>query len=118
MHDATDDPKLSKEALKVPKTERASSEEARLSDDNEEPTAKPTSSSSEAVKSKLAKLSKASKKATKPVEVKNESESEEDDMLMTREQEQRLKASNEKYVSIIAPGVLNFELYFILLILG
>lgn len=111
MHDATDDPKLSKEPLKVPKIEPAEIEEARLSDDYEEPSAKPTSSSSDAVRSKLAKLSKASKKSPKPVEVKSESESDDGDMLMTREQEQRLKASNEKYVYCLLANDLILELY-------
>lgn len=111
LHDATDDPKLSKEPLKVPKTEPAEIEESRLSDDYEEPSTKPTSSSSDAVKSKLAKLSKASKKAAKPVEVKSESESDDGDMLMTREQEQRLKASSEKYVYSLIPKYLILKLY-------
>lgn len=94
-----DDPKLSKEPLKVPKTERASSEERRLSDDYEETSTKPSKSSSDVVKNKLARLSKISKKPAKPVEIKKESSSDDDDdMLMTQEQEQSLKATNEKYV--------------------
>ncbi|KAH8405042.1 hypothetical protein KR222_005557 [Zaprionus bogoriensis] len=98
LHDATDDPKLSKEPLKVPKTERAGrEEEARLSDDYEETPAKSASNSSSIVKMKLAKLSKSSKPQAKPAEVKSESEDDDDaDVLMTREQEQSLKVSSEK----------------------
>lgn len=100
LHDVVDDPKLSKQPLKVPKTERASSEERRLSDDDyEETRTKPSNSSSDVVKNKLARLSKVSRKPVKPVEIKKESSSDDDDdKLMTQEQEQSLKATNEKYV--------------------
>ncbi|XP_034108580.1 spliceosome-associated protein CWC27 homolog [Drosophila albomicans] len=91
LHDATDDPKLSKEAIKVPKTERAQSEE-RLSDDCEEIDVKPKTNASDIIKSKLAK----SKSNVVKREIKSESEDDDEDVLMTREQEQNMKKSEEK----------------------
>ncbi|EDV96659.1 spliceosome-associated protein CWC27 homolog [Drosophila grimshawi] len=95
LHDATDDPKLSKEPIKVPKTERAPSEE-HLSDDCKEFVARSTNKCSDLVKSKLAK---ATTKLSKRAEIKIESEDNDDDegdVLMTREQEQSLQRSKEK----------------------
>ncbi|KAH8239864.1 hypothetical protein KR032_008822 [Drosophila birchii] len=97
LHDVTDDPKLSKEPIRVPKVERAESEE-RLSDDCLEDTVKalPENSSSDLVKMKLAKSSKnRSEKKAKPVVEKTDSEGEED-VLMTREQEESRKISEKK----------------------
>ncbi|KAL7734843.1 hypothetical protein ACLKA6_011123 [Drosophila palustris] len=90
LHDVADDPKLSKEPIKVPKLERAQSEE-RLSEDCEEDVGKSRKGNcSDIIKSKLAK--------SKPVkvEVKSESEDDDEDVLMTREQEESLKKSKEK----------------------
>ncbi|BFF97289.1 spliceosome-associated protein CWC27 homolog [Drosophila madeirensis] len=99
LHDVADDPKLSKEPIQVPKQERADSEEPLPNDnDEEEDSAKAKSSTgnySELIKKKLSKTSAArTQKTTKPVVV--ESDPEEEDVLMTREQEQRLKISKEK----------------------
>ncbi|KAH8322654.1 hypothetical protein KR059_002614 [Drosophila kikkawai] len=97
LHDVIDDPKLSKEPIRVPKVERAESEE-RLSDDCLEDSVKalPESSNSDLVKMKLAKSSKrTSEKKAKQVVEKTDSESDED-VLMTREQEESRKISEKK----------------------
>lgn len=93
LHDATDDPKLSKEPIKVPKTERASSEEP-LSDDCEEEKPRKTNCS-DIIKSKLSKSKSTLAKPVK-VELKSESEDDDGDVLMTREQEQSVQKSKEK----------------------
>lgn len=97
LHDVTDDPKLSKEPIRVPTVERTEVEEA-LSDDCPEDSAKdkPSTASSDLIKMKLSKSSKSRPdKKSKPVEVKTDSEDEED-VLLTREQEQSRKVSEEK----------------------
>ncbi|XP_017095223.2 spliceosome-associated protein CWC27 homolog [Drosophila bipectinata] len=98
LHDNVDDPKLSKEPVRVPKVEKAESEE-RLSDDYQEDNdmEKPSSKSySDLVKNKLSKGSK-SRSEKKVKEVVEESDSDDDeDVLMTREKEQSRKISEEK----------------------
>lgn len=102
LHDATDDPKLSKEPIKMPKTEpepEPEQNDEHLSDDCEEETFAKTSINAEIVKSKLARSSKAtSAKQPKYKDIKSESEDDDDDILMTQEQEQNQKKSKEKYV--------------------
>ncbi|XP_064551632.1 spliceosome-associated protein CWC27 homolog [Drosophila montana] len=96
LHDATDDPKLSKEPIKVPKTERAPSEE-NLSDDCEETVTKIAATCSDIIKSKLNRATKStSAKPVKREEIKSESEDDDEDILMTQEQEQNQKISKEK----------------------
>lgn len=97
LHDVTDDPKLSKEPIRVPKVERAESEE-HLSDDCIEDNVKatPVSSSSDLVKMKLAKSSKSRPERKAKVEEKTDSDSGEEDVLMTREQEESRKISEKK----------------------
>ncbi|XP_037721887.1 spliceosome-associated protein CWC27 homolog [Drosophila subpulchrella] len=97
LHDVTDDPKLSKEPIRVPTVERTEVEEA-LTDDCPEDSVndKPSTASSDLIKMKLSKSSKSRPdKKSKPVEVKTDSEDEED-VLLTREQEQSRKVSEEK----------------------
>lgn len=93
-----DDPKLSKEPIRVPKVEKADSEE-HLSDDCQEDNdmEKPSSKSySDLVKKKLSKGS-SSRSDKKIKEVVAESDSDDDeDVLMTREQEQSRKILEEK----------------------
>ncbi|ALC43849.1 CG10907 [Drosophila busckii] len=96
LHDVADDPKLSKEAIKVPKLERAISEE-QLSDDCNEPTPKLTTNPTD-IKNKLA--SATSKKIEKPIKHKvvksDPEEDDEKDILLTQEQEQNQKNLKEK----------------------
>ncbi|XP_001352783.3 spliceosome-associated protein CWC27 homolog [Drosophila pseudoobscura] len=98
LHDVTDDPKLSKEPIQVPKQERADSEEPLPNVDEESD--KATSSTgkfSDLIKKKLSKTAKTDarpQKITKSVLV--ESDPEDEDVLMTREQEQKLNISKEK----------------------
>ncbi|XP_050742260.1 spliceosome-associated protein CWC27 homolog isoform X2 [Drosophila biarmipes] len=97
LHDVTDDPKLSKEPIRVPKVERTEAEEA-LSDDclEESGNDKPSTASSDLIKMKLSKRSKSRpEQKSKPVEEKTDSEDEED-VLLTREEEQSRKVSEEK----------------------
>ncbi|XP_017135478.1 spliceosome-associated protein CWC27 homolog [Drosophila miranda] len=98
LHDVTDDPKLSKEPIQVPKQERADSEEPLPNDDEESDKAtSSTGNFSDLIKKKLSKTDKTDarpKKITKSGLV--ESDPEEEDVLMTREQEQKLKISKEK----------------------
>lgn len=98
LHDNVDDPKLSKEPIRVPNVEKADSEEP-LSDDCKEDKDMEKSSSksySDLVKKKLSKGS-SSRSDKKIKEVVEESDSDDDqDVLMTREKEQSRKISEEK----------------------
>eukprot|EP00099_Drosophila_melanogaster_P021316 NP_648508.1 uncharacterized protein Dmel_CG10907 [Drosophila melanogaster] len=97
LHDVTDDPKLSKEPIRVPKVEKADIEE-HLSDDCPEDSVKdkPSTASSDLIKMKLSKRSKSgADKKVQPVEEKSDSEDDED-VLLTREEEQSRKVSEEK----------------------
>ncbi|XP_068149711.1 spliceosome-associated protein CWC27 homolog [Drosophila tropicalis] len=98
LHDATDDPKLSKEAIQIPKLEHPDSED-HVSDDNQEEQQKEsntkTHSASELIKKKLSKSKNPPAKTT----VSDGEEEDVDydkDQLMTRQQEQALKISKEK----------------------
>ncbi|XP_043647302.1 spliceosome-associated protein CWC27 homolog [Drosophila teissieri] len=97
LHDVTDDPKLSKEPIRVPKVETAETEE-HLSEDCPEDSVKekPSTANSDLIKMKLSKRSKsgADKKA-QPVEENSDSDDDED-VLLTREEEQSRKVSEEK----------------------
>ncbi|XP_017080156.2 spliceosome-associated protein CWC27 homolog [Drosophila eugracilis] len=100
LHDVTDDPKLSKEPIRVPKAPKGEKIEIEepLSDDCLEDidTDKPTPASSDVIKMKLSKHTKnRPEKKTKPIQEKTDSEDEED-VLMTREQEQSRKVLEEK----------------------
>ncbi|EDW94194.1 spliceosome-associated protein CWC27 homolog [Drosophila yakuba] len=97
LHDVTDDPKLSKEPIRVPKLEAAKIEE-HLSDDCPEDSVKekPSTASSDLIKMKLSKRSKSgAEKKAQPVEEKTDSDDDED-VLLTREEEQSRKVSEEK----------------------
>ncbi|TDG43980.1 hypothetical protein AWZ03_009615 [Drosophila navojoa] len=100
LHDVTDDPKLSKEAIKVPKKEPESEPEQNyehLSDDCEEEPVTKSSINSDIIKSKLSRTSKpTSAKQPKREDIKSESEDDEDDVLMTQEEEKNQKISKEK----------------------
>ncbi|KAH8363929.1 hypothetical protein KR084_000620 [Drosophila pseudotakahashii] len=97
LHDVVDDPKLSKEPISVPKSQTTEIEDL-LSDDclENNDKEKASTASSDLIKMKLSKSSKGrADKKSKPVEEKTDSEDEED-VLMTREQEQSRKVSEEK----------------------
>lgn len=112
MHDVTDDPKLSKEPIKVPKTEPESEPEQNdehLSDDCEEEPVTKTSINSDIVKSKLSRTAKTiPAKQPKREDIKSESEDDDDDVLMTQEQEKSQKISKEKYM-FSSNGIYSFN---------
>ncbi|EDV51465.1 spliceosome-associated protein CWC27 homolog [Drosophila erecta] len=98
LHDVTDDPKLSKEPIRVPKVEKEEKIEEHLSDDCPEDSVKekPSNASSDLIKMKLSKRSKSGPdKKAQPVEEKTDSDDDED-VLLTREEEQSRKVSEEK----------------------
>ncbi|XP_030379581.1 spliceosome-associated protein CWC27 homolog [Scaptodrosophila lebanonensis] len=107
LHDAGDDPNLSKEPISVPTREKVEGEENLSEDcsDDEAPAtiSKTASSASELIKMKLAAGSSRSggrekRLAPPPAESKDLDEDLEelDDVLMTREKEKSLKISQEK----------------------
>ncbi|KNC27162.1 hypothetical protein FF38_13849 [Lucilia cuprina] len=101
LHDVVDDPKLSKEPIKV-KTEKPDEEESEPEDyhviikeerlDEDE-----SAERKQRIKDKLkSKLNKNSKSHVKPAEIKIESSDSEDDMLLTHEQEKKQQSEKKK----------------------
>ncbi|XP_017475491.1 PREDICTED: peptidyl-prolyl cis-trans isomerase CWC27 homolog [Rhagoletis zephyria] len=117
MHDVVDDPKLSKDALRIENTasvssddEEALEEERRLTRIKKEPLGdEDVEERKKRIKEKLQPTASTSKKApkTETVQIKTEISDSDEDVLMTQEQEQKIK--NQKKKDEIRKEILNLK---------